>query len=133
MWTHGRMSRRWLSCLLLALLLWLAAGSTSQAETQYTIYESELTQLENNLNQLKQNSEKKEKLLNQQAQELQKANALLEKSLTLNKETETSLQKAKESLSGYEREAEHKMKVKTRQRNLWIAISAGLLYAYVKK
>ncbi len=120
------------ACFLL-LSFWLAAGSTSQAETQYTIYESELTQLESNLNQLKASNEKKEKLLSQQAQELQKANESLKKSLALNEETEKSLQKARESFSEYEKEAQHKIRVKTRQRNLWIGISAGLLYACIRK
>ena len=44
---------------LLACSLWLAAGSTSQAETMYQISETELTTLETNLYQLKKNNETK--------------------------------------------------------------------------
>lgn len=32
-----------------------------------------------------------------------------------------------------EDEEKRKIRVKTRQRNLWIAVSGGLLYAWIKK
>ncbi|HAD77142.1 MAG TPA: hypothetical protein DCG08_03940 [Dialister sp.] len=126
--------------LLLACSLWLAAGSTSQAETMYQISETELTQLEANLNQLKKNNETKQQLLTEQKAQLTEANQQLEavkKELTasksLNAQTQKSLESANQSLKQFEDEAKRKIRVKTRQRNLWIAISGGLLYAWVKK
>ena len=135
MWTTKR-----LCICLLACFLWLAAGSTSQAETMYQISESELTRLEVNLNQLEKNNETKQQLLTEQKTQLTEANQQLEtvqKELTaskvLNEATQKSLERANQSLIELEDEAKRKIKVKTRQRNLWIAISGGLLYALVKK
>ena len=126
--------------LLLACSLWLAAGSTSQAEELYQISETELTRLEVNLNQLKKNNETKQNLLTEQKAQLTEANQQLEtvkKELTasksLNDQTQKSLESANQSLKQFEDEAKRKIRVKTRQRNLWIAISGGLLYAWVKK
>lgn len=125
----------WLGC-----LLWLAAGSTSQAETMYQISETELTQLEANLNQLAKNNETKQQLLTEQKTQLTEANRQLEtvqKELTasrsLNAQTRKLLESANQSLKQLEDEAKQKIRVKTRQRNLWIAISGGLLYAWIKK
>lgn len=125
----------WLGC-----LLWLAAGSTSQAETMYQISETELTQLEANLNQLAKNNETKQQLLTEQKTQLTEANRQLEtvqKELTasksLNAQTQKSLERVNQSLKQLEDEAKQKIRVKTRQRNLWIAISGGLLYAWIKK
>ena len=98
--------KKYLLPLLLACFLWLAAGSTSRAEGMYQISESELTRLEVNLNQLAKNNETKQQLLTEQMEQ---------------------------SLTELEKEAKRKIKVKTRQRNLWIAISGGLLYAWIKK
>ena len=126
--------------LLLACSLWLAAGSTSQAEEMYQISETELTRLEVNLNQLKKSNETKQQLLTEQKAQLIEANRQLEvvkKELTasksLNAQTQKSLETANQSLQKFEDEAKKKIRVKTRQRNLWIAISGGLLYAWVKK
>lgn len=126
--------------LLLACSLWLAAGSTSQAEEMYQISEAELTQLEVNLNQLEKNNETKLQLLTEQQTQLIEASQQLEtvqKELTasksLNAQTQKSLERANQSLRQFEDEAKRKIRVKTRQRNLWIAISGGLLYAWVKK
>lgn len=126
--------------LLLACSLWLAAGSTSQAETMYQISESELTRLEVNLNQLEKNNETKQQLLTEQKTQLIEANQQLEtvkKELTasknLNEATQKSLERANQSLQQFEDEAKRKIRVKTRQRDLWIAISGGLLYAWIKK
>lgn len=130
---------------LLVCSLWLAAGSTSQA--MYQMSESELTRLEANLNQLAKNSETKQNLLNKQKiqiemlnSQLEKANNQLEeskkeiqKSKALNEVTQKSLLRANQSLTELEQEVKRKIRVKTRQRNLWIAISGGLLYAWVKK
>lgn len=126
--------------LLLACSLWLAAGSTSQAEEMYQISEGELTRLEMNLNQLAKNNETKQQLLTEQKTQLTEANQQLEAvqkeliaSKSLNEATQKSLERANQSLKQFEDEAKRKIRVKTRQRNLWIAISGGLLYAWVKK
>lgn len=126
--------------LLLACSLWLAAGSTSQAEEMYQISSSELTKLEVNLNQLEKNNETKQQLLTEQQMQLTEANQQLEtvwKELTasknLNEATQKSLARANQSLTELENEAKRKIRVKTRQRNLWIVIAGGLLYAWVKK
>ena len=131
--------RKWLF-LPLVLSLWLAAGSTSQAGEMYQISESELTQLEANLNQLKKYNATKQNLLIEQKAQLTEANQQLETvkkelaaSKSLNEATQKSLESANQSLTELENEAKRKIRVKTRQRNLWIAISGGLLYAWVKK
>lgn len=125
----------WLGC-----LLWLAAGTSSQAEEMYQISESELTTLEQNLNQLAKNNETKQQLLTEQKTQLTEANRQLEtvqKELTasksLNAQTQKSLERVNQSLKQLEDEAKQKIRVKTRQRNLWIAISGGLLCAWIKK
>lgn len=112
------------------LSLWLSpllSGSHAQAEAQYTISETDLTTLETSLNQLKIDSEKKDKLLIQQRTQLNEAqkqleivNEQLKKSKTLNEATENSLKKTRELFNEYEKEAERKIRIKTRQRNLWI-------------
>lgn len=126
--------------LLLACSLWLAAGSTSQAEEMYQISESELTRLEANSNQLAKNNETKQQLLTEQKTQLTEANQQLETvkkeliaSKNLNEATQKSLERANRSLKQFEDEAKRKIRVKTRQRDLWIAISGGLLYAWIKK
>lgn len=115
------------------LSVWLSplfCGSHAQAEAQYTISETDLTTLETSLNQLKIDSEKKDKLLirqrtqlNEAQKQLKIANEQLKKSKVLNEATENSLKIARESFNKYEREAERKVKIKTRQRNMWIVIS----------
>lgn len=143
MWTT---KRKQLS-LLLACSLWLAAGSASQAEEIYQISENELTQLETNLQTLKAHSQERQKvlteqatLLNQQketikkqASELSGLKKEIEISKVANEETKKSLESANAYLAELEKEARHKVQVKARQRNLWIAISGGLLYAWIKK
>lgn len=113
-------------CLFLLLLSLFPCGSYVQAEAQYIIYESELATLENNSKQLLQNSEKKEKLLSEQKEQLKKANALIEKLRKSNEQTVASLEKIKKSYEEYEKEAEKKIRTKARQRNLWIAVPIGL-------
>ena len=132
--------KKYLLPLLLACFLWLAAGSTSRAEGMYQISESELTRLEVNLNQLEKNNETKQQLLTEQKTQLTEANQQLETvkkeliaSKNLNEATQKSLLRANQSLTELEKEARHKVQVKARQRNLWIAISGGLLYALSKK
>ena len=128
MWTTKR-----LCICLLACSLWLAAGSGTQAEEMYQISESELTQLETNLNQLAKNNETKQQLLTEQMEQLETAQKELIESKSLNEATQKSLLRANQSLQQFEDEAKRKIRVKTRQRNLWIAISGGLLYAWIKK
>jgi septal ring factor EnvC (AmiA/AmiB activator) len=114
-------------------LLWLSAGSTSQAETMYQISESELTRLEANSNQLAKNNETKQQLLTEQMEQLETAQKELTASKRLNEATQRSLERANQSLQQLEDEAKRKIRVKTRQRNLWIAITGCTLYAYISK
>ena len=124
--------RKWLF-LPLACSLWLLAGSTLQAETMYQISETELTQLETNLDELTKSNATKQDLLTEQQAKLEKAQKELTESKKLNAETQKLLESANQSLQELEDEAKEKIEVKTRQRNLWIAISGGLLYALSKK
>lgn len=119
-------------CLLSAGLFLLPSlvGSSVQAEVMYQISEPELTQLEQNLTTLQNHSEQKQILLNEQAKQLNEAqkqleivNEQLKKSQELNEQTQNSLERADQFLKEYEREAERKVKIKTRQRNFWIVIS----------
>lgn len=131
--------RKWLF-LPLVLSLWLSAASTLQAEAMYQISESELTALEQNLHQLEKSNESKQQLLTEQRAQLTEANQQLEivrkqlaESKTLNDQTLKSLESANKSLAELEKEARHKVQVKARQRNLWIAVSGCVLYAWIKK
>ena len=114
-------------------LLWLSAGSTSQAEEMYQISESELTRLEANSNQLAKNNETKQQLLTEQMEQLETAQKELTASKRLNEATQRSLERANQFLQQLEDEAKRKIRVKTRQRNLWIAITGCTLYAYISK
>lgn len=125
------------------LSLWLSpllSGSHAQAEAQYTISETDLTTLETSLNQLKIDSEKKDKLLIQQQTQLTEAqkqlkivNEQLKKSKVLNEQTENSLKIARESFNKYEKEAERKIRIKTRQRNMWIAATVVAVGAAISR
>ena len=78
-------------------LLWLAAGTSSQAEEMYQISSSELTKLEVNLNQLEKNNETKQQLLTEQQMQLTEANQQLEtvqKELTASKSLNEATQKS---------------------------------------
>ena len=113
----------------------------------YQISETELTQLETNLETLKVHNQERQKvlteqatLLNQQketikkqASELSSLKKEIEISKAANEETQKSLLRANRFLQQFEDEAKRKIRVKTRQRNLWIAIAGGVLYAYVRK
>ena len=114
-------------------LLWLAAGTSSQAEEMYQISESELTRLEANSNQLAKNNETKQQLLTEQMEQLETAQKELTASKRLNEATQRSLERANQSLQQLEDEAKRKIRVKTHQRNLWIAITGCTLYAYISK
>lgn len=124
--------RKWLF-LPLVLSLWLSAASTLQAEEMYQISESELTQFETNLDELTKSNATKQDLLTEQKKQLETAQTELAESKKTNAETRKLLESANQSLQQLEDEAKQKIEVKTRQRNLWIAISGGLLYALAKK
>lgn len=120
---------------LLSALLFCAflPGLQVQAETMYQISETELTQLETNLNQLEASNASKQDLLAGQKTQLETAQKELTASKVLNEATQKSLERANQSLKQFEDEAKRKIRVKTRQRNLWIAVSSGLLYAWIRK
>ena len=134
---------------LLSALLFCAflPGLQVQAETMYSISETQLTQLETNLETLKAHNQERQKvlteqatLLNQQketikkqAEELRRLRKEIVISKTANEETKKSLESANAYLTKLEKEEKHKIRVKERQRDLWVAISSGLLYALVKK
>lgn len=124
--------RKWLFLPLL-VSLWLAAASTSRAEEMYQISESELTTLERDLNQLEKSNASKQDLLTEQQKQLETAQTELAESKKTNVETRKLLESANQSLKELEDEAKKDIETKTRQRNLWIAISGGLLYALGKK
>lgn len=139
------------SCVLLLLLalcfLQALCGSSVQAEAMYQISETELTQLETHLQTLKAHSQERQKVLTEQATLLNQQKETIKKqagelrrlkkeiviSKKANEETQKSLENANAYLTKLEKEEKHKIRVKTRQRNLWIAISGGLLYTWVKK
>lgn len=124
--------RKWLF-LPLACSFWLFAGSSSQAETMYQISESELTQFEMNLDKLETSNTNKQALLTEQKKQLETARKELTESKKTNAETRKLLESANQSLKELEDEAKKDIETKTQQRNLWIAISGGLLYALSKK
>ena len=134
---------------LLSALLFCAflPGLQVQAETMYQISETELTQLETNLETLKAHNQERQKVLTEQATLLNQQKETIKKqaselsslkkeiviSKAANEATQKSLLRANRFLQQFEDEAKRKIRVKTRQRNLLIAISGGLLYALVKK
>lgn len=137
-----RLRKREKSLFVLALgcSLWLASGSGTRAEMMYSISESELTELENNLATLESHSQERQKvlteqatLLDQQREELKKLKEEISSSKAANEETKKSLENANAYLTKLEKEEKHKIRVKTRQRNLWIAVSGGLLCAWIRK
>ena len=129
--------RLWLVLLFLLFCYPFALYTSFAEDPMYQISESELTQLEMNLNQLEKNNETKQQLLTEQKTQLTEANQQLEivkkeliASKNLNEATQKSLERANQSLTELEKEAKKKIRVKTRQRNMWIAIS-GLLATVV--
>ena len=138
--------------ILLAVLLsvWLSplfCGSSVRAEVQYTISETDLTTLETNFQTQKVNSEKKDRLLIEQEKqlneaemksakaenELQIANEQIKKLKKSNEVTENSLKKTRELFNEYEKEAEWKIRIKTRQRNMWIAATVVAVGAAISR
>lgn len=129
-------------CLLSAGLFLLPSlvGSSVQAEVMYQISEPELTQLEMNLTTLEQHSKDKSILLDKQAKQLNEAqeqlkiaNEQIKKSQALNEQTQNSLERANQYLNEYEKEAERKVKIKTKQRNMWIIVSAVAVGAAISR
>lgn len=129
-------------CLLSAGLFLLPSlvGSPVRAERVYTISETELTQLEMNLTTLEQHSRDKSILLDKQAKQLNEAqeqlkiaNEQIKKSQALNEQTQNSLERANQYLKEYEKEAERKIRIKTRQRNLWIMTTVVAVGAAISR
>lgn len=116
-----------------ALLFCLSCGSVSRAETMYQISETELTTFETNLDELTKSNATKQDLLTEQQKQLETAQTELAESKKTNAETRKLLESANQSLKELEDEAKKDIETKTQQRNLWIAISGGLLYALSKK
>lgn len=131
MWTLKSTIRLFVSAWLLCLLL--VCGSTAQAETMYQISESELTALETDLNQLQKSNTSKQDLLAEQKTQLETAQKELTESKSQNAATQKLLENANQSLQELEDEAKKEIETKTRQRNLWIIIAGGALYAYASK
>lgn len=138
--------------ILLAVLLsvWLSplfCGSSVRAEVQYTISETDLMTLETNFQMQKVNSEKKDRLLIEQEKqlneaemksakaenELQIANEQIKKLKKSNEVTENSLKKTRELFNEYEKETERKIRIKTRQRNMWIAATVVAVGAAISR
>lgn len=138
--------------ILLAVLLsvWLSplfCGLSVRAEVQYTISETDLTTLETNFQTQKVNSEKKDRLLIEQEKQLNKAemksakaenelqiaNEQIKKLKKSNEVTENSLKKTRELFNEYEKEAERKIRIKTRQRNMWIAATVVAVGAAISR
>ena len=132
------------------LSVWLSpllSGSHVRAERVYMISETELTQLEMNSQMQKVNSEKKDKLLIEQEKqlneaemksakaenELQIANEQIKKLKKSNEVTENSLKKTRELFNEYEKETERKIRIKTRQRNMWIAATVVAVGAAISR
>lgn len=132
------------------LSLWLSpllSGSHARAEAQYTISETDLTTLETNFQMQKVNSEKKDRLLMEQEKqlneaemksakaenELQIANEQIKKLKKSNEVTENSLKKTRELFNEYEKETERKIRIKTRQRNMWIAATVVAVGAAISR
>lgn len=143
-------TRKGLILLAVLLSVWLSplfCGSPVRAERVYTISETELTQLEVNSQMQKVNSEKKDKLLIEQEKqlneaemksakaenELQIANEQIKKLKKSNEVTENSLKKTRELFNEYEKEAERKIRIKTRQRNMWIAATVVAVGAAISR
>ena len=130
-----RIKNRSCMALLLLALCFLPAlcGSSVQAEAMYQISEGELTRLERDSNQLEKSNASKQDLLTEQQKQLETAEKELTESKKTNYATQKLLESANQSLQALEDEAKRKIETKTRQRNLWIAVSSGLLYALSKK
>ena len=135
--------RKWLILSAVLLSFWLSpllSGSHVRAERVYTISEMELTQLEMNLTTLEQHSRGKSILLDKQAKQLNEAqeqlkiaNEQIKKSQTLNEQTQNSLERANQYLKEYEKKAGRKIRVKTRQRNLWIMTTVVAVGAAISR
>ena len=151
MWKDSRTRHIFIYSSLALLFSAPFAGSQCQAEAPSMTYSRRLEQLQNNLTLLEKHSEQKQELLKKQDEQLKQSKAKLDKaenqldraeeqlkivneqikkSQELNEVTKNSLEKANQSFKIYEKDVEHKMKVKTRQRNLWISIS-GVLLGYI--
>lgn len=132
MW--NRKIRKSTRLLVLALLFCLlsAFGTCSQAEMMYQISESELNQLEQNSKKQEANNKANQKTLQEQREQLKIASDKIQKSETENEAMKNSLEKTQKFLDEYEKEAERKIRIKTRQRDAWEAVTAILFGVLVK-
>ncbi|MFR8828398.1 MAG: hypothetical protein ACLVHE_02000 [Dialister invisus] len=114
-------------CVVVAIILWFACAGRS------TVHDlrNGSNDIRNELESAQDRQREEDKLLIQQQTQLTEAqkqlkiaNEQLKKSKVLNEATENSLKIARESFNKYEKEAERKIRIKTRQRNMWIVISA---------
>lgn len=137
-----KIARKFILPLLLSSFFCFPAlyGSSVQAEAMYQISESELTTLEQNLQTLEQHNKERQVILQRQEEQLNEANKQLqiaktqiENSKKENEQTQRSLEKANQSLTELEKESQHKIQIKTRQRNLWISIAAICAAAAIAK
>ena len=123
--------RKWLLWALLVLLSPLVFGYGTVSAHEIT--EQELSQLETNLNKLKTNNENKQNLLNQQKVQLQEAQKQIQESKALNNQMQKSLESVNKYLTEYEKEMNHKMRVKERQLRTWKVIGAVLSIYVIKE
>ena len=65
--------------------------------------------------------------------ELQIANEQIKKLKKSNEVTENSLKKTRELFNEYEKETERKIRIKTRQRNMWIAATVVAVGAAISR
>lgn len=133
MWNRKIRKSTRLSVLALLFCLLSAFGTCSQAEMMYQISESELNQLEQNSRKQEENSLSNQKTLQEQKAQLKTANEKIQKSQTENEAMRNSLEKTQKYLDEYEKEAERKIRIKTRQRDAWEAATAILFGVLVKK
>lgn len=132
MW--NRKIRKSTRLLVLALLFCLlsAFGTCSQAEMMYQISESELNQLEQNSKKQEANNKANQKTLQEQREQLKIASDKIQKSEAENEAMKNSLEKTQKFLDEYEKEAERKIRIKTRQRDAWEA-AAAILFGVLAK
>lgn len=132
MW--NRKIRKSTRLLVLALLFCLlsAFGTCSQAEMMYQISESELNQLEQNSKKQEANNKANQKTLQEQREQLKIASDKIQNSETENEAMKNSLEKTQKFLDEYEKEAERKIRIKTRQRDAWEA-AAAILFGVLAK
>lgn len=130
-------------CVVVAIILWfICAGRStvhdlrnrsddirnelSNAESEQRKKDRLLIEQEKQLNEAEMKSAKAEN-------ELQIANEQIKKLKKSNEVTENSLKKTRELFNEYEKETERKIRIKTRQRNMWIAATVVAVGAAISR